>query len=39
MVLDWVLWMAEGTIEREILKIVGTFEDFCGGTLDGYRGL
>ena len=39
MVLDWFLWMAGGTTEREILEIVGIFEDLCGGTLDGYKGL
>ena len=38
MVLDLFLWMAGGTIEREILEIIGIFDDFCGGTVASYRG-
>ena len=38
MVLDLLLWLARGLTEREIVEIIGIFEDFCGGTVDGYRG-
>ena len=38
MVLDLFLRIAGGTIEREILEIIGMFEDFCGGTVASYRG-
>ena len=31
--------MVGGTTEREILEIIGTFEDLSGGTLDDYKGL